>query len=69
MSHVNTVTDETFESIKKINKNVIISQWYEDNLSKNGPDYEKNSNNLKVNFNHINNFFISTHPDDITKKK
>ena len=68
MGHVNTVTDETFESIKKINKNVIISQWYEDNLSKNGPDYEKNSNNLKVNFNHINNFFISTHPDDITKK-
>ena len=37
-------------------------------MSSNGPDYEKNTNNLKTNFNNIDNFFISTHPDDITHK-
>ena len=68
LGHVNTITDETFQSIKKFNKNIIISQWYEDNISSTGPDYEKNSNNLKTNFKYIDHFFISTHPDDIENK-
>ena len=69
LGHVNTINDETFQSIKKYNKNIVISQWYEDNLSPNGPDYEKNSNNLETNFKYIDNFFISTHPDDIQNKE
>jgi len=68
LGHVNTITDETFQSIKKFKKNIIISQWYEDNISPTGPDYLKNSNNLKTNFKYIDNFFISTHPDDVEKK-
>ena len=68
LGHVNTINDETFQSIKKFNKNLIISQWYEDNIASTGPDYEKNSNNLITNFKYIDHFFISTHPDDIEKK-
>ena len=68
IGHVNTITDETFQSIKKFNKNIIISQWYEDNISPDGPDYIKNLKNLATNFKHIDNFFISTHPDAIDKK-
>jgi len=68
LGHVNTIIDETFESIKKFNKNIIISQWYEDNISPDGPDYKKNINNLETNFNYIDNFFVSTHPDDIKNK-
>jgi len=69
MGHVNGINEESFEKIKKLNKNIIISQWYEDNLSPTGPDYNKNLENLKTNFKYINNFFISTHPDDIEYKK
>lgn len=68
LGHVNTISDETFQSIKHFNKNIIISQWYEDNISPTGPDYFKNSNNLKTNFKYIDNFFISTHPDDVKNK-
>ena len=68
LGHVNTINDETFQSIKNFNKNIIISQWYEDNISPTGPDYEKNSNNLETNFKYIDHFFISTHPDDIENK-
>ena len=68
LGHVNTINDQTFNKIKVINKGLKITQWYEDNLSSNGPDFKKNFNNLKTNFKHIDNFFISTHPDDITIK-
>lgn len=68
MGHVNSITSETFNHIKKNNKGIKISQWYEDNLSLNGPDFNKNLESLKTNFDYIDNFFISTHPDDVDKK-
>ena len=68
LGHVNTISDETFYNIKNICKNTIISQWYEDNLTFNGPDFEKNFSNLKTNFKYIDNFFISTHPDEVSRK-
>jgi len=68
LGHVNNIQSETFSKIKTICKNTIISQWYEDNLTVNGPDFEKNYENLKVNFKYLDNFFISTHPDDVSRK-
>ena len=68
MGHVNTINDESFNIVKKKCSNLVISQWYEDNLTINGPDFEKNYFNLKNNFNFINNLFISTHPDEVSKK-
>ena len=68
LGHVNTINDETFTSIKNTCKNTIISQWYEDNLTLKGPDFEKNFSNLKTNFKYIDNFFISTHPDEVSRK-
>ena len=68
MGHVNSITDESFNIIKKNNSGIRISQWYEDNLSFNGPDFQKNLNTLSVNFKYLDNFFISTHPDDVDKK-
>ena len=68
LGHVNTLDSETFSRIKTTNKNIIISQWYEDNLTVNGPDFEKNYSNLKTNFEFLDNFFISTHPDDVSRK-
>ena len=68
LGHVNTIDEESFFRIKKVNKNTIFSQWYEDNLTVNGPDFQKNFSNLKTNFKYLDNFFISTHPDDVSKK-
>ena len=68
IGHVHNIYKETYEKIKFINKNVIISQWYEDNLTKKGPDFKKNLTSLKTNFENIDNFFISTHPDDVSTK-
>ena len=68
MGHVNTINEDTFYKIKKTCGNLIFSQWYEDNLTINGPDFQKNFSNLKTNFKYIDNFFISTHPDDVSKK-
>ena len=44
MGHVNTINDESFNIVKKCS-NLVISQWYEDNLTINGPDFEKNYSN------------------------
>ena len=68
LGHVNTIDSETFSKIKSTCNNITISQWYEDNLTLNGPDFQKNYSNLKTNFEYIDNFFISTHPDDVSKK-
>ena len=68
MGHVNTIDNETFDRIKNTCKHTVFSQWYEDNLTLNGPDFQKNYSNLKTNFKYIDNFFISTHPDDVSKK-
>tara|TARA_B100001057_G_C22858385_1_gene953523 strand:+ start:589 stop:2718 length:2130 start_codon:yes stop_codon:yes gene_type:complete len=68
MGHVNTIDDETFHIVKNTCKHTVFSQWYEDNLTINGPDFQKNYTNLKTNFKYIDNFFISTHPDDVSKK-
>tara|TARA_B110000444_G_C18842546_1_gene599817 strand:- start:53 stop:2170 length:2118 start_codon:yes stop_codon:yes gene_type:complete len=68
MGHVHNIYNETYKKIKHINKNLIISQWYEDNLTINGPDFQKNLSSLKTNFENIDNFFISTHPDEVSSK-
>ena len=68
LGHVNTISDETFSQIKSTCKHTVISQWYEDNLTFNGPDFDKNFSNLKTNFRYLDNFFISTHPEDVSRK-
>ena len=68
MGHVNTIDEESFQKIKTVSKHTIFSQWYEDNLTYNGPDFQKNYSNLQTNFKFLDNFFISTHPDDVSQK-
>ena len=48
--YVNTIDDESFLRIKNVSRHTIFSQWYEDNLTVNGPDFEKNFSNLKTNY-------------------
>ena len=42
--HADNVLTETYEYFKSKNKDVKISQWFLDPVSKDGPDYIKNKN-------------------------
>ena len=42
LGHADSVSNETLDNLKNLNKNLKISQWFLDPLGINGPDYEKN---------------------------
>ena len=42
LGHADSVTNETLDYLKNINKNLKICQWFLDPLGVNGPDYNKN---------------------------
>jgi len=62
LGHSNNIYDETFEKIKSNNKNVVISQWFEDHLADTGPDYLSNRRKIFKYKKFIKCNFITTHP-------
>jgi len=62
LGHSYNIENDTFEKIKSINKNIIISQWFEDHLANTGPDYSTNRQKLLKYKNYIKSNFITTHP-------
>ena len=42
LGHADSVSNETLDNLKNLNKNLKICQWFLDPLGINGPDYEKN---------------------------
>ena len=48
LGHVNNLQEKTLELIKNKYKNIKISQWFEDNLSKKGPDPITNKEILNI---------------------
>ena len=62
LGHSDNLNIETFEQIKKINKNLKIIQWFEDNLHTNGPDPLLNQKRLLKYKSFIDHNFITTHP-------
>ena len=46
LGHVNNIQEKTLEFAKNKYKNLKITQWFEDNLSKNGPDPVTNKKNF-----------------------
>ena len=46
LGHSYDIESETLERIKDNNKNVVISQWFEDHLAHSGPDYLGNRKKL-----------------------
>ena len=68
VGHADNVSAETFNKIKSINKNLKISQWFLDPISKFGPDYLKNKNRLLKNEDFIDTNFITTDPNSLDFK-
>ena len=62
LGHSYNIYDDTFEKIKSFNKNIVISQWFEDHLADTGPDFISNRKKLFKYQKYITSNFITTHP-------
>ena len=66
--HTKNIDLETLEKLKKINKNLIISQWNEDPVMS-GLDYSaQNISNINLYADYVDHNFITTHPSIIKSK-
>ena len=66
--HTNNISLDTIETIRSMNKNLIISQWNEDPVM-NGLNYSKqNILNIKLYADYVDHNFITTHPSVIKNK-
>ena len=69
LGHVNNINIKTFEKIKKLNKNLKIAQWFEDNLSINGPDPDINYNNFTNYIEFLDHSFVTSDPKSLKLDK
>ena len=66
--HTKNISLDTIETIRSMNKNLIISQWNEDPVM-NGLNYSKqNISNIKLYADYVDHNFITTHPSVIKNK-
>ncbi|MDC0215677.1 glycosyltransferase [Candidatus Pelagibacter sp.] len=63
IGHTDLIDRLTLKKIRNENKNIKISQWFEDPLIKNGPDFSKNKLKILDKINFIDTSFITTSPD------
>ena len=66
MGHADRVQKTTLEKIKTINKNVRISQWFLDPLSKYGPDHLNNKKRVLDKIDLIDKTFLTTDPKSLS---
>ena len=65
MGHADSVSEETLEFIKNYKKNIKISQWFLDPITKTGPDYLNNKKRLLKFHKLADANFITTDPNSI----
>ena len=68
LGHADGVSKQTLLTIKKIDKNVKLTQWFLDPVTKYGPDYAKNRKRILHKSKLINCTFVTTHPSAINFK-
>ncbi len=66
--HTNNLSLETFDKIKSINKNLIISQWNEDPIMTDLEYSKTNISNIKLYADYVDHNFITTHTSVVKKK-
>ena len=62
LGHADSVTNETLDYLKNMNKNLKICQWFLDPLGVNGPDYHKNLLRIQHKKNNVDATFLTTDP-------
>ncbi len=68
LGHADRVSNETLEIIKNTKKDLKISQWFLDPLSKFGPDHVVNSKRILDKIDFIDNTFLTTDPKSLPIK-
>ena len=68
LGHADSVKIETLEHLKLQNRNLKISQWFLDPLSKNGPDYLYNKKRILDKIKHIDATFLTSDPKSLEFK-
>ena len=69
IGHVNNLNNKTFEIIKKRYKHIKIAQWFEDNLSENGPDPYTNKRNFFKYIEYLDHNFVTSDPKNLNLDK
>ena len=64
--HADRVSNNTLERIKEIDKNIKISQWFLDPLSKFGPDHINNTRRIKDKIKYLDTTFLTTDPKSLS---
>ena len=67
--HTQNIETETFEKLKNLNKNLIISQWNEDPFMPSLKYSNNNIENLSKYYKIVDHNFITTHPSILKKQK
>ena len=65
LGHADRVKTETLDKLKEIDKNIKISQWFLDPLSKFGPDHENNSKRILDKIDFMDSTFLTTDPNSL----
>ena len=65
LGHADSVSNETLDNLKNLNKNLKISQWFLDPLGINGPDYEKNLARINEKKKYLDATFLTTDPKSL----
>jgi len=68
LGHADSVTLETLRSLKIRNKNLKISQWFLDPLSRKGPDYHNNKKRILDKIEIIDSTFLTSDPKSLDFK-
>ncbi len=65
LGHADKVSTNTLAKLKEIDKNLRISQWFLDPLSKHGPDHENNSRRILDKMDYMDGTFLTTDPNSL----
>ena len=68
LGHADRVSSLTLEKMKNLDKNLKISQWFLDPLSKYGPDHANNSKRILDKIEFLDKTFLTTDPNSLTLK-
>jgi glycosyltransferase involved in cell wall biosynthesis len=68
LGHADSVSNDTLDHLKNVNKHLKISQWFLDPVGKNGPDHLKNTKRITDKTKYIDSTFLTTDPGALSEK-
>jgi len=68
LGHADSVTNQTLNYLKNLNKNLKIGQWFLDPIGKNGPDFYKNTDRIIDKAPYLDATFLTSDPSALSKK-